>query len=208
MRNNLIFNLQTRTGATWGAAAALVAMGAGAPGIEGMSSGTKRIEEARMNSMGGSPRAEDDGSGRISKVNRGGAVWTAGTAVRRLAGAKAGAAVLQGQRRACSQGLGQARRLARLALYRGLAPVRGLAAMDVLVVPAMDTGQRLGPDGLHTGTLVGPDEMGRAFGLGPVEFCFFFYYYFLKYIFSAKEFQRNSSNSFKALNILRKSQKF
>jgi hypothetical protein len=53
MRNNLIFNLQTRTGATWGAAAALVAMGAGAPGIEGLSSGTKRIEEARTNSMGG-----------------------------------------------------------------------------------------------------------------------------------------------------------
>jgi hypothetical protein len=125
---------------------------------------------------------------------------------RRLAGARAGAAVQQGQRRASSQGLGQARRLARLALYRGLAPVRGLAAMDVLAVPAMDTGQRLGPDGLHTGALVGPDEMGRAFGLGPIEFCFFFY--FLKYIFSAKEFQRNSSNSFKALKILRKSQKF
>jgi hypothetical protein len=28
-------------------------MGAGAPGIEGLSSGTKRIEEARTNSMGG-----------------------------------------------------------------------------------------------------------------------------------------------------------
>jgi hypothetical protein len=27
---------------------------------------------------GGSPRAEDDGSGRFSKVNRGGAVWTVG----------------------------------------------------------------------------------------------------------------------------------
>jgi hypothetical protein len=40
--------------------------------------------------------------------------------------------------------------------------------MGVLAVPAMDTGQRLGPDGLHTGALVGPDEMGRAFGLGPV----------------------------------------
>jgi hypothetical protein len=38
----------------------------------------------------------------------------------------------------------------------------------------------------------------------PVDrFCFF-----LKYIFSAKEFQRNSSNSFKALKILGKSQKF
>jgi hypothetical protein len=45
---------------TGGEAAALVAMGAGAPGIEGLSSGTKRIEEARTNSMGGSPRAEDD----------------------------------------------------------------------------------------------------------------------------------------------------
>jgi hypothetical protein len=44
--------------------AALVAIGAGTLGIEGLSSGTKRIEEARTNSMGGSPRAEDDGSGR------------------------------------------------------------------------------------------------------------------------------------------------
>jgi hypothetical protein len=33
------------------------------------------------------------------------------------------------------------------------------------------------------------------------------FFYFLKYIFSAKEFQRNSSNSFKALKILKKSQK-
>jgi hypothetical protein len=41
----------------------------------------------------------------------------------------------------------------------------------------------------------------------PVDrFCFFLF--FLKYIFSAKEFQRNSSNSFKTLKILRKSQKF
>jgi hypothetical protein len=40
--------------------------------------------------------------------------------------------------------------------------------MGVLVVPAMDTGQRLGPGELHTGALVGPDEMGRALGLGPV----------------------------------------
>jgi hypothetical protein len=47
-----------------GAAAALVAMGAGAPGIEGLSLGTKRIEEVETNTMGGSPRAEDDGSGR------------------------------------------------------------------------------------------------------------------------------------------------
>jgi hypothetical protein len=79
--------------------------------------------------------------------------------------------------------------------------------MGVLAVPAMDTGQRLGPNGLHTGALVGPDEMGRAFGLGPVgkDRVLFF---FLKYIFSAKEFQRNSSNSFKALKILRKSQEF
>jgi hypothetical protein len=108
-----------------------------------------------------------------SLVNRGGAVWTARTAARRLAGARAGAAVQHGRRRAGSQGLGKTQCLARLALYRGLAPVRGLAAMDVLAVPAMDTGQRLGPDGLHTGALVGPDEMGRAFGLGPVEFYLF-----------------------------------
>jgi hypothetical protein len=36
----------------------------------------------------------------------------------------------------------------------------------------------------------------------------FLFFNFLKYIFSTKEFQKNSSNSFKALNILRKSQKF
>jgi hypothetical protein len=53
-----------RTGAQGGAAAALVAMGAGALGIEGLSLGTKQIEEVRTNSMGGSPRAEDDDSGR------------------------------------------------------------------------------------------------------------------------------------------------
>jgi hypothetical protein len=34
-------------------AAALVAMGAGAPGIEGLSLGTKRIEEVETNTMGG-----------------------------------------------------------------------------------------------------------------------------------------------------------
>jgi hypothetical protein len=38
--------------------------------------------------MGGSPRAEDDGSGRILRVNRGGAVWTVG----------GGAAMQQGRR--------------------------------------------------------------------------------------------------------------
>jgi hypothetical protein len=53
-----------RTGAQGGAAAALVAMGAGALGIEGLSLGTKQREEVRTNSMGGSPRAEDDDSGR------------------------------------------------------------------------------------------------------------------------------------------------
>jgi hypothetical protein len=75
--------------------------------------------------------------------------------------------------------------------------------MGVLAVPAMDTGQRLGPDGLHTGALVGPEEMGRAFGLGPVgkDRVLFF---FLKYIFSAKEFQRKSNISFKALNNTQK----
>jgi hypothetical protein len=45
---------------------------------------------------------------------------------------------------------------------------------------------------------------GRAFGLGPFQVDRFSFSYFLKYIFSAKEFQRNSSNSFKA----RKIQKF
>jgi hypothetical protein len=47
-----------------------VAKGAGAPGFEGLSLGTKRIEEVETNTMGGSPRAEDDGSGRYSEVNR------------------------------------------------------------------------------------------------------------------------------------------
>jgi hypothetical protein len=71
---------RTRTGANRGAAAALVAMGAGAPGIEGLSSGTKRIEEARANSMEGSPRAEDNGSGAESLVNGSGAIWSSGGA--------------------------------------------------------------------------------------------------------------------------------
>jgi hypothetical protein len=44
----------------------------------------------------------------------------------------------------------------------------------VVAVPAM-AGQRLGPDGLRAGVLVGSGEMGRAFRLGPVgkECCFF-----------------------------------
>jgi hypothetical protein len=102
--------------------------------------------------MGGSPRAEDDGSSRFSKVNRGGAAMQQGWQRAGFAGARAGAAS------------GPASPFIRGART----PARGLAAMGVLVVPAMDTGQRLGPGELHTGALVGPDEMGRALGLGPV----------------------------------------
>jgi hypothetical protein len=49
----------------------------------------------------------------------------------------------------------------------------------------------------------GPERVGPLGSAqsGKVDFVFF-----LKYIFSAKEFQRNSGNSFKALKILRKSQ--
>jgi hypothetical protein len=72
MQIHLIFNRQNRTQEhLQGAAAALVAKGAGAPGIEGLSLGAKRIEEVETNTMGGSPRAEDDGSGRYSEVNGG-----------------------------------------------------------------------------------------------------------------------------------------
>jgi hypothetical protein len=40
--------------------------------------------------------------------------------------------------------------------------------MGVLAMPAVNTGLRLGLVGLRTGALIGPDEIGRAFGLGPV----------------------------------------
>jgi hypothetical protein len=49
---------------------------------------------------------------------------------------------------------------------------------------------------------VGPTGSAQS---GRIGFTFF---NFLKYIFSTKEFQRNSSNSFKALKILRKTQNF
>jgi hypothetical protein len=119
--------------------------------------------------MGGSHHAEDDGSGQILRVNRGGAVWTAG----------GGAVMQQGRRRAVFAGARARAASGPASPFIGGArtPARGLATMGVLAVPAMDTGQRLGPDGLHTGALVGPDEMGRAFGLGLVGkdrvlFCF------------------------------------
>jgi hypothetical protein len=110
-----------RTGAQGGAAAALVAMGAGAPGIEGLSLGTKRIEEARTKSMGGSPRAEDDGSGRNprSKV-----ATRARSCRRRLRGGGGGfGAALQGAaRRVAAQACrarGGARRRRQPPIYGG-----------------------------------------------------------------------------------------
>jgi hypothetical protein len=66
----LLPQARPRTGAQRGAAAALVAMGAGAPGIEGLSSGTKRIEEARTNSMGGLTSGERRRRRPELKVNR------------------------------------------------------------------------------------------------------------------------------------------
>jgi hypothetical protein len=59
--------------------------GAGNTGNEELSLGTKRIEGIETNTMGGSPRAEDDGIGRISEVNR-----------RRLARSGGGAATAWG----------------------------------------------------------------------------------------------------------------
>jgi hypothetical protein len=56
-----------------GAAAALVTSGVGAPGDEKLGRGTKRIEGIETNTMGGSPRAEDDGAGRILRSTV--AVW-------------------------------------------------------------------------------------------------------------------------------------
>jgi hypothetical protein len=56
-----------------------------------------------------------------------------------------------------------------------------------------------GPDGWAGAGWVGPTGSAQSGRIG---------FFFLKYIFSTKEFQRNSSNSFKALKILRKSQKF
>jgi hypothetical protein len=82
-----------------GATAALVAMGAGAPGIEGLSSGTKRIEKTRTNSMGASPRAEDDGGGRNSGSTVAGSVRAPGAAALVAAGRR---------RRLCRRGAGAA----------------------------------------------------------------------------------------------------
>jgi hypothetical protein len=80
--------------------AALVAMGAGAPGIEGLSSGTKRIEEARTNSMGGSPRAEDEAAVGIEGQLPAGSVRALGAAAvrRRSQGDSGGGGAQEGAR--------------------------------------------------------------------------------------------------------------
>jgi hypothetical protein len=68
------------------------------------------------------------------------------------------------------------------------------------------TGPRWAPRGPTAGlarTWVGPSGSAQLDMIG-----FPFFKIFLKYIFSTKVFQRKSSNSFKALKILRKSQKF
>jgi hypothetical protein len=59
-----------------------------------------------------------------------------------------------------------------------------------------------GPGGWAGAGWVRPTGLAQS---GRIDFPFLI---FLKYIFSIEEFQRNSGNSFKALNILKKSQKF
>jgi hypothetical protein len=81
----------------------------------------------------------------------------------------------------------------------------GVSAMDSCR-PMGSRGLRWAPCGPTAGpvrTWVGPSGSAQ---IDRIDFLFFFN--FLKYIFSTREFQRNSSNSFKALKILRKSQKF
>jgi hypothetical protein len=64
----------------------------------------------------------------------------------------------------------------------------------------------LGPAGPDGWAGAGGPERVRPTGSARYRRIIFFN--FLKYIFCTKEFQRNSSNSFKALKILRKSQTF
>jgi hypothetical protein len=83
---------------------------------------------------------------------------------------------------------------------------KGGPAAAHLAKPALAAGPRWALAGLaRVGGWAGVDWVGPSGSaqVGKDRFCFF-----LKYIFSAKEFHRNPSNSFKALKILRKSQKF
>jgi hypothetical protein len=77
-------------------------------------------------------------------------------------------------------------------------------------VSAMDSCRPMGSRGLRwapRGPTAGPVRtwVGPS-GSGQIDRMDFFN--FLKYIFSTREFLRNSSNSFKALKILKKSQNF
>jgi hypothetical protein len=63
-----------------------------------------------------------------------------------------------------------------------------------------------GPGGWARAGRIGPERVGPS-GSARSSSIGFPFFNFPKYIFSTKEFQRNSSNSFKALKILRKSQK-